>query len=241
MVSELALEHVTRDALWGGDLVFWQPARGAGYRFNLDPVLLAGFVSPAKHILDLGAGCGIIGLLLVAEGKAQRVTCVEVQQTLAELATKNALENRFDEQIRVLHGDLRTMNLPAADAVVFNPPYFRVGEGRTSPEPGRDIARRERNGTLNDFVEGGFRCLHEGASVYCIVRLDREHELKRIAQRVGGSVTRTRPVAARRDTPPRHSLVELRKRPGLPSVEEPALVVHENVGYTDEVRALLHA
>ena len=35
---------VTRDTFWHGRLAVWQPARGHGYRFNLDPVILARFL-----------------------------------------------------------------------------------------------------------------------------------------------------------------------------------------------------
>ncbi|MEM6531527.1 MAG: methyltransferase [Myxococcota bacterium] len=241
MVSELTPERVTRDTLWGGALVFWQPARGAGYRFNLDPVLLSGFVPPAKHILDLGAGCGIVAGLLLAQDKAERVTCVEIQPSLAALALRNAEENGVEERTDVLTGDLRELDIPKADTVVFNPPYFRVGEGRTSPEPGRDIARRERHGTLRDFVRHGFDALDGTGSLYCIVRSDRGPELDRIAAACGGTVVRTRPVAPRAGAEARHVLVEAKNERGLPRQDEAPLVVHEGEGYSPEVRALLRA
>lgn len=241
MVSELSAERVTRDTLWGGDLVFWQPARGAGYRFNLDPVLLAGFVPAAPHILDLGAGCGIVGGLLLAQDKAERVTCVEIQPSLASLAVRNAEENGVEKRTRVLTGDLRTIELPRANAVVFNPPYFRVGEGRTSPEPGREIARRERHGTLRDFVRRGFDALDGTGSIYCIVRIDRGPELERIVSASGGTLVRRRTVIPRAGAEPRHVLVEARNERGLPCTEDEPLVVHEGAGYTSEVRELLRA
>src|SRR5262249_23627204 len=65
---------VTQDAIFSGRLRLCQPARGAGYRFNLDPVLLAGFAAGGEHVVDLGAGCGVLGLALLVLGKAERLT-----------------------------------------------------------------------------------------------------------------------------------------------------------------------
>ena len=58
--------EIHRDTFWGGRLTLWQPARRAGYRFNIDPVLLASAVPSGDHAIDLGAGCGILGILLLA-------------------------------------------------------------------------------------------------------------------------------------------------------------------------------
>lgn len=231
---------VTRDTLWAGSLVFWQPARGSGYRFNLDAILLAGFVRPAHHIVDLGAGCGIVGTLLLAESKARQVTGVEIQSQLVGLAERNAQENGFRGRLVTRAGDLRSVELPFnVDAVVFNPPYFRVGEGRSAPDPGREIARRERHGTLEDFVRYGLRCLNHGGSLYCIVRTDRLEEVAIHVAHHGGSVLRSRWVHARSNSSPRHVLIEAgRGRSGVWH-RMPPLVVHDRVGYTGEVRSLL--
>lgn len=231
---------VTRDTLWGGKLVFWQPARGAGYRFNLDPILLAGFVRPARRILDLGAGCGIIGTLVLAEEKAERVIGVELQERLAELARRNAHENGFDGRLSTQAGDLRSYTAREAfDAVVFNPPYFRVGEGRSAPDLSRESARRERHGTLEDFVRQGLKSLKCAGALYCIVRIDRLEEALQHIARHGGSLRRTRAVCSRRDVRPRHTLLEAIRGGQGPSREEAPLVVHQDSGYSDEVRRLL--
>ncbi len=239
MVSQADSPTNTRDTLWGGELVFWQPARGTGYRFNLDPVLLAGFVRPSGHVLDLGSGCGIIGILLVAQGKAESVTGVEIQAQLAELARLNATENAMGERVHTRRGDLREAELPAVDAVVFNPPYFRVGEGRSAPDPGREAARRERHGTLEDFVRRGFSALEYGSSLYCIVRTDRVEELATHVSGHGGGLVRVRAICPREGAEPRHLLVEAVKGGVSCCQQEPPLVVHDGKGYGQEVSALL--
>jgi tRNA1Val (adenine37-N6)-methyltransferase len=167
------------DSFWQGRLRVWQPGRGGGYRFNLDAILLAAFAPAGSRILDLGSGCGIVGLLLLAAGKAQQVTAVEVQPQLAELARRNARDNGFQDRLAVVQADLRDFGAgqPPFDVVVFNPPYFTGSGGRLCPEPGRDQARNERHGTQADFVVAASRLLRPGGRVAAIVRQQRGDEL----------------------------------------------------------------
>jgi tRNA1(Val) A37 N6-methylase TrmN6 len=230
--------EATRDTLYGGRLVLWQPARGRGYRFNLDPVLLAGFSAGGGHLIDLGTGCGVLALSMLAAGKADRATGVEIQKPLAVLARRNAAENNLP--LMVVERDLREVELPLADAVVFNPPYFRLGDGRAPPDRGRRLARHEGAGTLADFVGCASRCLQKGGAVSVIVRANRRAELGELLVQYGLRLARERQVLPRAGEPPAHVLVEARSDARSAAVEPP-LIVHQCEGrsFSDEVRALL--
>ncbi|MEZ0311441.1 MAG: tRNA1(Val) (adenine(37)-N6)-methyltransferase [Myxococcota bacterium] len=230
--------QVTQDAIFAGRLRLWQPARGAGYRFNLDPILLAGFARPAAHVLELGAGCGVLGLALLHLGKARRLTAVEIQPEMAELVARNARENGLEERVTVLAGDLRGLALPAADHVVFNPPYFRAGAGRGAPNDARDVARHERHGGLADFVERARSCLGPLGFASAVVPIERAAELTGAWSGHGGAVLRRRSVCSRAGDAPRHLLFEGGMSAGA-TVEEPELVVHRDGvrDFTDEVAA----
>ena len=234
------MSEPTRDALFAGELVLWQPARGKGYRFNLDPALLAHFAPRAAHVLDLGAGCGVLGLSLLFLGKAERVTAVEIQSDLAELAGKNAEENGFQDRFEILRGDLRDTTLPMADAVVFNPPYFRAGAGRIPPESGRHIARHEAHGTLVDFVDSAVE--RTEGSIAAIVPHDRFDETCElfVARRAG--IARCREVLPRENTAAGHVLIEARHG-ATRRADEPPLIVHGEEGraFSPEVRELLES
>lgn len=233
--------NVTRDTLWRGRLVLWQPARGHGYRFNLDPVLLADFVRPARHVVDLGAGVGILGVLLLASGKVERVTAVEIQPELADLAARNASENGFGGRFEVMTGDFRALDLPRAEAVVFNPPYHPAVAGRGAPERGRDAARHERYGTLSTFVRTAVGLVTgEGGHVAAIVPSRREPELLASLRAEGARGVRRRAVVPRAGASPGQALVEARWTAGGDE-EEPALVVHAEAGrdFSVEVQRML--
>lgn len=223
--------------------MLWQPARGHGYRTNLDPVLLAGFVLPARRVLDLGAGCGVVGLLLLKMGKALEVTAVEVQPELAELAAKNVVDNRLEAAMQVRTGDLRTLDLGVFDAVVFNPPYFRAAHGRRPPEPGRATGRYETHGTLADFISAGMRALDLRGRMSAIVPTARLGEVRRALAADDAGLERVRPVCSRAGSASRLAVWQAaRQRASAREVtSEAPIVVHAGVGreYAAEVRGWL--
>lgn len=243
-IAATALPPSSQDALWQGRLWLRQPARNTGYRFNLDSVLLAGFVAPqqsAVSAIDLGAGCGIISALLLACGKASVVQAVERQPALAAFARDNAQQNGMADVLQVLCCDLREAPLPTCDLVVFNPPYFAVGTGHAGVCPGRDAARREVHGTLKDFVAAAARALRPGGRVCAIVPYDRRVELARLMDAAGLPASRRRVVRAHADRAPRHLLLEAQKSAAGVCLELPPLCVHEpdDGRYTPEVEALV--
>ena len=62
-----------------------------GYRYSIEPFLLAYFMSllPGQSVLDIGTGCGIIPLLLVQREPALKITAIEIQANVSQQAQKN--------------------------------------------------------------------------------------------------------------------------------------------------------
>jgi SAM-dependent methyltransferase len=88
-------EELTDDAALGGRLRLLQPRRG--HRFGHDAMMLAA-ATPARsgdRVADLGAGIGAAGPALASRVPGARVTLVEIDARLAELAQENASRNGF--------------------------------------------------------------------------------------------------------------------------------------------------
>ncbi|MEE2962205.1 MAG: methyltransferase [Myxococcota bacterium] len=230
---------LSRSSLLQARLTLWQPGKGEGYRFNLDPVLLAGFTGPARHTLELGAGCGVLGLLLLKTGKSSKLTFVERQELLLEAIALNVEENDFLKSSEVRPGDLRHLNLDKYDSVVFNPPYYKADSGRVSQSPSRDAGRFERFGTLADFVNvAACACSLEGRISLCIPPL-REEELTDLFTEHGYVRSRIRYVRSRIGDPVRLVLAEFQNQDIVENEKvETELLVHAPLpsqGYSDEV------
>jgi tRNA1Val (adenine37-N6)-methyltransferase len=111
-------------------------------------------VKPGDVVVDLGAGCGIISLLLLLEKPVAYAIALEIQKNLADQAVRNAALNGVTDRMGVLLADLRQVPLwqPVADVVVCNPPFRRPGSGRVNPDLQRAIARHEIKASLNDVL-----------------------------------------------------------------------------------------
>lgn len=160
----------TGDALLDGRVSLTQPSDG--YRVNVDAVWLAAFAADGqrapRHVVDLGAGVGAVGLCLAAVGAAQ-VTLVELDPALAALARINAIPSGAT----VREGDVRDLSAShdlasTADLVVCNPPYFV--EGRSRPAAARHAhARVGDAGLLSAFVRAARATLGAGGRA-CFVQ-----------------------------------------------------------------------
>jgi tRNA1Val (adenine37-N6)-methyltransferase len=215
----------TKDALFGGAITLWQPARG--YRVNIDALLLAAFAAQgrrARSAIDLGAGVGAIGLSLLHLRAADRVAFVEREPDLASLCEKNLKASGFAGTVH--EADL-SLGLPkalnqTADLVVVNPPYFEPGGGRQRAEA---LDRRARAGSLLPFLTAAALAL-DGArarAAFAYPARALEH-LLRAAEKLGLVGKRLRFVHARIDSEARLALVEFRRaRPGGLVVEPPLL------------------
>lgn len=137
-----------------------------GYRYSIDSVLLAAFAAPlcGETALDLGTGSGVLLLFLAAMRPGlRRGVGVEIQPRLLSHARSNIEENGFGERLSALPGDFREemggIRGERFGLVLCNPPYRRVGEGRRSPDPGKEIARHEVAGTMADSFRAAARHL----------------------------------------------------------------------------------
>ena len=147
---------VTHDTLFAGELICCQPA--SGYRFSIDAVLAAQFVRPrsGQKVLDLGCGCGIIGLILAYRIADLEVRGLELQPELARVAEKNIQANGFAGRMQIIEGDARCIDqlvqAETFDVVLCNPPYGAPRRGRINLQTQAAAARHELYGSLADFI-----------------------------------------------------------------------------------------
>jgi len=162
----------TVDSALGGSVRLVQPKKG--YRFSLDAVLLARFSAEKKavDVLDLGCGCGVVGLSILTLGGASGLTGIDFQKEMVRLASKSAFLNGFKETASFIAGDLRGIKklLPRKKfgMVVSNPPYRPAASGRLNAIKSSAIARHELKCTIDDVVAAAGHAL-ESRGEFCVV------------------------------------------------------------------------
>lgn len=133
-----------------------------GYRFSVDSLLLYDFVNLRKvsSIADLGAGSGIVGILLAKKYPDANITLFELQDSLVRLAERNVLLNKLEDRIRVVKADITKLTIPNSslqapnfyDLSVSNPPFRRLKSGLMNIEEEKAIARHEIKLMLHELI-----------------------------------------------------------------------------------------
>jgi tRNA1Val (adenine37-N6)-methyltransferase len=232
-------EHETLDELTGYALRIVQPRHG--YRFSVDPLLLADFaaVKGGDVVADLGTGCGILPLLIARLHPSTSITGVEFQEEVAAIAQRNVIGNGLAGSIEIINEDVISLKgrfpVSTFDLVVSNPPYRRPGTGKISPRAGRDDSRHETTATLADFLAAAKYLVKESGRICFIYHTCRLSELMAQAALQKLAVLRIRMVHGNSTAPARMFMVELRKgRSGELLVEPPLMVRGEDGGYSPE-------
>lgn len=236
---------VTDDAFLGEALMVLQPR--AGYRAGVDAVLLAATVpASAASILDAGSGVGVVGLCVARRLSGTRVTLLEREPELGDLARRNIERNGLGDRMTVVMGDLTApaaalRDLPAEsfDAVVANPPFHIAGNGTPAGTLLKDASHAMPAGQLDQWVRFAARMARPGGTLTMIHKADATAEILAAFARRFGGVTLC-PVHARTGEPAIRVLVRGIKGSRAPLTIAPPLLLHEEGhAFRPEVAAIL--
>lgn len=219
----------------------------SGFRFGTDSVLLAGFanVNRREKALDLGAGTGVIGILLAARTGAE-ITAVEIQKEQCDMARRSVELN--GQNIRTVEADMRTAHLilgqGAFDAAVCNPPYFPAGGGTVSEkgEAGhKGAATHDILCTLRDVAESASRLIKFGGKFFMCCPASRLAEAMYELKKSGLEPKRLRLVSSNAEKAPYLALIEAKKgaAPGL-VLEKQLNITNPDGSYTEETNRIYH-
>lgn len=234
--------ELSDDLFLGGRLRLLQPR--SGHRFGGDAALLVAAarsrLKPGAAVVDLGAGVGAVGLGLALCG-AGRVTLVEIDPALADLARRNAERNGLGERTEAVVAEVAefpsTREPGMADLVVANPPFDDAASHRASPVAAKARAHVEAAGAAEAWVDCAARLLAPGGAVVLIHRPEALSRLLAALAPAFGEV-RLRPIHPRAEAPAGRVLIAARKAGRGPLVMLPALVMHAPDGrFTAEADA----
>lgn len=192
--------------------------RGA-FPLSTDSVALAHFTRlPRKaRVLDLGSGCGTLGLMLCARAEDCHVTGFELDPNAHASALANIVRNGAESRMESICADLRTIpqrvESGSFSVCVTNPPYFSSGPASQACP----LARREDRCTPEDLMRVASWALKFGGDLFLVHRPDRLAELINMGSRYGMEAKRLGLLRHRTDSEVRLILLQLRKgaKPGL--------------------------
>lgn len=196
------------------------------FPLSTDSMILAHFAKLPKNaaVLDLGSGCGTLGLLLCAKDAACAVTGVELSETAHRCAESNIRRNHLDARLKSICADLRQvpeMIAPGSfSCCVSNPPYFSGGPSSQA----NPTARREDTCTLKELITSAAWALKYGGDFFLVHRPERLGDIVARAAESGLEAKRLLLVRHRPESDISIIALQLRKggKPGL-KIEEASL------------------
>jgi len=212
------------------------------FPLSTDSMVLSGFVTLPRNarVLDLGSGCGTLGLLLCAGHPDCQVTGIELTESAHETALQNIADNNLQSRLGSICGDIKqidTIIKPGSfHTCLSNPPYFTAGPQSKA----LSLARREDGCSLEDLFKAACWAVKYGGDFFLVHRPERLAEICACACRHQLEPKRLRLLRHREGGPVALILLQCRKggKPGL-LWEEGSL--HDALGNpTDYYRELYH-
>src|SRR5438874_7177882 len=78
-----------------------------------------------KNVLDVGAGTGLLSLMLAQKDTLLKIDTIEIDQESYEQAKENASSSPFADRVNVIHADVKIFPfIRKYDVVMSNPPFY---------------------------------------------------------------------------------------------------------------------
>ena len=151
------------------------------YTFTSDSVVLANFVkTKASDVaVEIGAGSGVISILVQAKNNLKHITAFEIQPCMAELCQKNIKLNNLQEKITLVQDDVKNfkkyLGAASVDVVFSNPPFYKATNFKQSEV--KKIAKEDVCLPVEVLASTVSKMLKDGGSFYCVYSAERVVEL----------------------------------------------------------------
>lgn len=115
-------------------------------------MLSAAVLTPGMKVLDLGCGCGVVGIAAAKKCGAENVWMLDANPLAVDTAARNAERNGVSGVHIVLSDGFRTLDEAGFDLILSNPPY----------QSDFSVAKH--------FIEKGFNRLRIGGSMVMVTK-----------------------------------------------------------------------
>ena len=146
-------------------MILHQPKNG--YCYNSDTLFLYNFITKfpiKKSVLEVGGGCGVLGLLVARDFKID-LTIIEIQTIMSNFIEKNSKKNGIS--LELINDNFLNYNFNKRfDFIISNPPFYP--SNKQSDNEIKRVARYDENLPMKQFFEKVNQILKEqGEFIFC--------------------------------------------------------------------------
>jgi len=209
-------------------------------KVGTDGVLLGAWVNVERsnRILDVGAGTGLIALMLAQRSEAQIVS-IEIEKNAALEAEQNVKDSPWQKRVEVHNisfQEYADANKELFDLIVSNPPFFENSLPNRLYE--KSLARHNHALPSRDFLRGTKRILRNDGTLAVILPVIPANDFIELAKEYDLYLKRITEVKPRENREANRCLMEF-SNSKIGTVKNTLCIFEDNeTGFSDEYRKL---
>lgn len=140
--------------------------------------------SPAcSSVLDIGAGTGLLSLMLAQQVDAQ-IDAVEIEQQTARQASQNFEGSPWNGRLNVIEGDVRTIRFDHDyDVIISNPPFYENELAGNNHK--KNMAHHDEGLLLKELIAVIAKTCSENGSFFLLIPFKRFDEIRTLCEGAG--------------------------------------------------------
>ncbi len=156
-------------------------------KIGTDSVLLGAWCPIENQpytVLDIGAGTGILSLMLAQRSSAEQIDAIEIDDNAFEQCVENFENSSWSDRLFCFHASLSEfMNEPEDeyDLIISNPPFYT--DDYKSDNEQRDLARFEDALPFEELIEAASLLLSEKGILSVVIPFKEEENFIALAKR----------------------------------------------------------
>ena len=158
-----------------------------GLKITDDAILLSKFIKgyfdtnyknarEKKTFLEIGAGQGVISLLLSETAIVLKIFAVEIQEEIFKILKKNVEINKLNDKIIPINKNIKSIE-GEDDFIFSNPPYKKINSGKMPRNEAERVSKYEVLLTLEELILEIKRLLKNHGEFFVIVPNDRLNDV----------------------------------------------------------------
>lgn len=128
-------------------------------------------LTDGARILDIGAGTGLLSLMMAQRFPLSRIDAVELDDEAFLQANENVGQSPFSDRIHVVHAAVQEYNTEIKyDSVITNPPFFQ--SDLRSPDSKKNVAHHAGSLSFSELLDALDRLVSENGTFHILLPVD---------------------------------------------------------------------
>lgn len=211
-------------------------------KVNTDGVLLGAWTNlqGAKTVLDVGAGTGLISLM-VAQRSEAIITGIEIEKNAAGEASQNVQNSIWSNRVSIHHISYQDFVVSSKinfDVIVSNPPFFSNSVKNVNPQ--LSMARHNHLLPFIDIIDGSKKLLNGNGRLSLILPAGESEEFIEKAYQKGLFLNRLTEVNPFHGKKPNRCLMEFGNEQLVLQKSQISVFDDSRSHFSDEFKKLAH-